>query len=75
MSSPEAYIAFYESDDTYKKMAQDVINMSHVKQYKLSVKHFLHFMSQMTLESWTIFTVKVYIGGQYSAFLCSGSRV
>jgi hypothetical protein len=37
-------------------MAQDVINMPHVKQYKLNVKHILHFMSQMTLESGTTFT-------------------
>jgi uncharacterized protein YoaH (UPF0181 family) len=38
-------------------MAQDVINMTHVKQYKASVKRILDFMSQMTLESGTIFTV------------------
>jgi hypothetical protein len=31
--------------------------MPHVKQYKSSVKRILHFMSQMTLESETIFTV------------------
>jgi hypothetical protein len=51
------YLSFYESDDTYQKMAQDVINMPHMKQYKMSVKRILHFMSQMTLESGTIFTV------------------
>jgi hypothetical protein len=34
IASPEAYLSFYESDDTYQKMAQDVINMPHVKQYK-----------------------------------------
>jgi hypothetical protein len=38
-------------------MAQDVINMPRVKQNKSSVKRILHFMSQMTLESGTIFTV------------------
>jgi hypothetical protein len=38
-------------------MAQDVINMPQVKQYMFSVKHIQHFMSQMTLESGTIFTV------------------
>jgi hypothetical protein len=54
---PEAYLSFYESDDTSQKMAQDVINMPQVKQYKLSVKRVLSFMSQMTLESGTIFTV------------------
>jgi hypothetical protein len=31
--------------------------MPQVKQYKLSVKRFLHFMSQMILESRTMFTV------------------
>jgi hypothetical protein len=59
ISSPEAYLSFYESDDTYQKMEQDVINMPHVKQYKSSVKRILHFMSQITLESRTIFTVYV----------------
>jgi hypothetical protein len=29
-ASPEAYLAFYESDDAYRQMAQDVINMPHV---------------------------------------------
>jgi hypothetical protein len=57
IASPEAYLSFYESDDTYKKMAQDVINMPHVKQYNTSVKRILHFMSQMTLDNGTIFTV------------------
>jgi hypothetical protein len=55
IASPKAYLTFCESDD--KKMAQDEINMPHVKQYKLSVKHIPHFMSQMALESGTIFTV------------------
>jgi hypothetical protein len=57
MASPKAYLGFRESDGTYHKIAQDVINMSQVKQYKLSVKRILHFMSQMSLESGTIFTV------------------
>jgi hypothetical protein len=57
VASPEAYVAFYESDDIYQKMAQDVIYMPHVKQYKLGVKHIPDFMSQMTLESGTLFTV------------------
>jgi hypothetical protein len=40
-------------------MAQDVINMPQVKQNKLSDKRIgiLNFMSQMALESGTIFTV------------------
>jgi hypothetical protein len=54
IASPEAYLSFYESDDTNQKMAQDVINIPHVKQS--SVKCILHFMSQMTIESGTIFT-------------------
>jgi hypothetical protein len=61
IASPEAYLFSYESHDTYQKMSQDVINMPHVKQYKLSVKYILHFMSQMTLESGTIFTVWTHI--------------
>jgi hypothetical protein len=40
-------------------MTQDVINMPHVKQYKTTMKRILPFMSQMTLESRTIFTVRV----------------
>jgi hypothetical protein len=57
IASPEAYLSFYESDDTYQKMALDVINMPQVKQYKSSVKCILHFKSQMTLESGTILTM------------------
>jgi hypothetical protein len=57
IAPPEAYLSFYESDDTYKKMAKDVTNMPHVKQYKSSVKRILHFMSQITFESGTTFTV------------------
>jgi hypothetical protein len=57
IASHETYLSFYESDDTYQKMAQDVINMPHVKQYESGVKRILHFMSQVTLESGTIFTV------------------
>jgi hypothetical protein len=57
IASPGAYLSFYESDDTDQKTAQDVINMPQLKQYKTSVKRILHFMSQMTLESGTIFTV------------------
>jgi hypothetical protein len=57
IASPDAYLSFYESDETYQKMAQDVINMPHIKEYKSSMKRIIHFMSQMTLESVTIFTV------------------
>jgi hypothetical protein len=57
IASPEAYLSFYESDATYQKMAQDVINMPYMQQYKLIVKHTLHFMIQMTLEYRAIFTV------------------
>jgi hypothetical protein len=60
------------------KMAQDVINMPHVKQYKLSVKRILHFMSQMTLESGTIFTVQlaedVYILFLFSVYILFKKR-
>jgi hypothetical protein len=45
---------FMSLDDTYQKMAQDVINMPHVNQYKSSVKRILHFISQMTIETGTI---------------------
>jgi hypothetical protein len=45
---PEAYLSFYESDVTYKKMAQDVINMSHVKQYQMSPGQLLQY-SEITL--------------------------
>jgi hypothetical protein len=34
-----------------QQMAQDVINMHHMKQYKLSVKHIPNFISQMNLSS------------------------
>jgi hypothetical protein len=37
IASPEACLAYHETDDTYHQMAQDVINMPQVKQYKLSV--------------------------------------
>jgi hypothetical protein len=37
-------------------MAQDVFNMSQVKQYKLSVKLVQHIMCQITLEFGNIFT-------------------
>jgi hypothetical protein len=40
------YLSFYELDDTYKKIAQDVINMPHVKS---SVKRILHFMVKLHL--------------------------
>jgi hypothetical protein len=60
IASPEANLSFHASDDTYQKMAQDVINMPHVKQYKMSVKRILHFISQMALESGTIFTVTLF---------------
>jgi hypothetical protein len=59
IASPEEYLSFYESDDTYQKVAKDVINMPHEKQYKSSVNCILHFMSQMTLEFGTIFTVQI----------------
>jgi hypothetical protein len=58
IASPEAYLALYESDYTYHQMAQDVINLLQVEQYKLSVNRIPHFISQMTLESGTIFTVR-----------------
>jgi hypothetical protein len=57
IDSPEAYLSYSESDDTLKKMPQDLINMPHVKQYRSGVKRILHFMSQMTLEAGTIFKV------------------
>jgi hypothetical protein len=33
ITSPEAYLAINESDDTYHQLAKDVINMHQVKEY------------------------------------------
>jgi hypothetical protein len=47
IATPEAYLAFYESDDNYHQMAPNVVDMPQVKQYQLSVKRILHFMCQI----------------------------
>jgi hypothetical protein len=67
---PEAHLSFYESNGNYQKMAQEVINMPHLKQYKSSVKRILHFMSQMTLESGTSVEPALHLKGQSYENVC-----